>query len=65
MADLITQGPDEPPPTPTSPAEVPVVPAEQDDRLGRYEANIQLILRRLADHERTNIPKSRWWWQSR
>lgn len=29
---------------------------------GRYNANVQLILRRLADGTR-NTPKEKWWWR--
>ena len=63
MADPINEGPPEPPPAPLEPPAAPVAPTEADDRFGRYDANVQLILRRLADSDRNRKP--RWWWQGR
>lgn len=60
MTDPSNPLPTEPTPLP---AVVPAGPAENDERLGRYDANVQLILRRLADADRTKKP--RWWWQNR
>jgi len=65
MSDTINGEPPEPPPgTPSrTPAPVPpVAPADHDETVGRYDANVQLILRRLADSDRHRKP--RWWWQS-
>jgi hypothetical protein len=60
MSDPMTGKPPEPtrPPAPTT----PVAPAANDENVGRYDANVQLILRRLADSDRHRKP--RWWWQS-
>ena len=64
LADPPQQGPVEPTPTATVPDVSPAAPAGHDERLGRYDANVQLILRRLADNQRTD-KKPRRWWQGR
>ncbi len=64
MADSSPQGQTEPSPTPSDSSADPAAPAGTDDRPGRYDANVQLILRRLADHQRTATRPKRWW-QSR
>lgn len=50
----------DPPPLPPA-APGPPAPIADDERAGRYDANVQLILRRLADQNRSQ-PKPRWWW---
>ena len=61
MADPVPDAPSERPIEPSATTAKPVTPPEREP--GRYDANIQLIRRRLADHNRTNKPK--WWWPSR
>ena len=63
MADPLNPAPRDPAAEPTEPPANPAPPADRADRLGRYDANLQLIRRRLADHNRTNKP--RWWWPVR
>lgn len=60
MADAMTtpQGDGTPLSPPTPPA--PPGDAAASSRGGRYDANMQLIRRRLADDERMN--KARRWW---
>jgi hypothetical protein len=51
-----------PPPPSATPA--PTTPPDAtDDRAGRYDANLKLIRRRLADESRT--AKARKWWLGR
>lgn len=63
MADPLSKIPGEPPPVPPGAPLDPQGPPPDGDFVGRYDANLQLILRRLADHDRTHKPRR--WWQSR
>lgn len=60
--ELLESSPLHVPTAPRPLATPPASPAVKDEPIGRYDANVQLILRRLADAERTKKP--RWWWQS-
>jgi hypothetical protein len=62
MSDPTEPSPGNPPTTPPQPA---AKSGNPDDRLGRYDANLQLIRRRLADHKRTTSTKAWWWWPGR
>ncbi len=60
MADMIPQSPIESTPKSLVRPQTPATTAETEARSGRYDANVQLILRRLADHQNDAKPR-RWW----
>jgi hypothetical protein len=68
MPDPVTSAPRDQPPDPPAGPTPPVDRPVPYDHAGRYDANIQLILRRLADRdrdrERNRAHKPKWWWQS-
>ena len=64
MTDPSDPNPGEPVSNPPSAAASQPAPVGHDARLGRYDANLQLIRRRLADHHRTTA-KAKWWWPGR
>lgn len=61
MPDAIPPAPEPSRPTTPEPAPGGVPPSEDHARSTRYDANVRLIHRRLADEKRTG--KSRKWWK--
>ncbi len=59
MSDPSSPAPDEPRDSTPKPDENAVAPTDRDVRALRYDANLQLILRRLADHQGHDKPP--WW----